>query len=129
MKRITFLTLILTLLVIGNAYAGWYVISADTNTAVSYVYYLPDADDLDSRNEFAIESDYIVPVNEAEYRSGKIKAKMKSSEEANKKKDDDEEEAEMALIYHRIFTNAYKELKAEGKAFKQMHKHIDPEDL
>ena len=109
--------------------AAWYIIDTETNRAVGITQYKPDEEDLASRNEIAISSDEDVLVEEAEYVNGKIKVRMKSQEEKNKKEEADEEEAEMAIVYHRMFTDTYKLLKAEGKTFKHMHKHIDPDDL
>ena len=122
--------LILSMLFITiQAHAAWYIINQDTNRAVSVADYKPDEADLASRNEIAIQSDEDVALEDAEYLNGKIRKRAKSQAEKNAIKEAEEEEAEMGQVYHRMFTDTYKALKAEGKTFKYMHKHIDAEDL
>ncbi len=70
-----------------TAHADWYIINSDTNRATSRIKYKPSLEDLATRNEIAIESDAIIPVDMAEYRNGDIKERMKSSEEKNKEKE------------------------------------------
>ena len=112
-----------------QAHAAFYIINQDTNRAVAIINYLPDAEELAMRNEIAIESDENISIDEAEYVNGNIQGRMKSQAEKNAEQEALEEQEEMALIYHRMFMDAYKLLKAEGKDFKHMHKHIDPSDL
>jgi len=121
----TIFTLLFLLSVINPAFAGWYIISKDTNRAVACTDYQPNEDDLESRDEFAFYSDEKISISKAEYFNGGIRERILSQEEKNAKQEAEEEQAEMATIYHIMFEEAYKEARKRGYMFKKMDKHVD----
>ena len=132
MKKL--LTILLIFVMSTAAYAGtkeyiYYVIDLDTNRCLAKTTYEPDPAELEALNQVAIGSKDDIPMEDAEMVNGKIKIRTKSQEEKNAEQEMSEETEEMALIYHRMFTNTYQQLRDEGVQFKYMHKHIDPDDL
>ena len=85
--KIKFLVILFLVFSVTTASSDWYIIDIDTNRATSKTQYQPSVSDLDSRNEFAVESDSTISVYMAEYRNGKIEERMKTQEEKNKEKD------------------------------------------
>ena len=123
--------LILTIcfiLISSQAFSSWYIFNAE-NRCVGITQYEPDSADIESRGEFKVFTNATIPLVEAEYLNGKVKKRVKSQAEKNADKELEDEADEMAQVYHKMFTKAYKDLKAEGKTFNHMHKHIDPDDL
>lgn len=106
------------------ASADWYIIN-NKNEVVARCRYQPDIKDLKTRNEIAVHSDIDLSLMEVEYRDGKIVRLVKSQKEIDEEVTEKEEKDEMAIIYHRMFREAYKKAKEEGYTFKKMGKHID----
>ncbi len=78
MKRYLFMAIILSIFCIeGLAHAKWYTFD-ENNQAIAKTQYEPDVQDLNLRNEFAVFSKSDIRLTKAEYRGGKVKAKIKS---------------------------------------------------
>ena len=121
MKRV-YLVLIILLAFTIPCSAGWYVISLDTNRATSKTNYLPDANDLATRNEIAIFSEEDIPLKDAELMDGKIKVRAKSQAEKNEIADKKAEREDRALIQKKMKELAYDALVVENVKFKKLKK-------
>lgn len=121
MKRIIFIIAIL--LVSRVASAEWYVFNTD-NRCIAKIKYQPDSADLASRDEMAVFDSVKIDIEDAEYHNGKVKVRAKSQEEKNAELDLAEEAAEMAVVYHVMFREAYKKAYEEGGSFTKLDKHV-----
>lgn len=99
------------------AFAEWYIVNQD-NEVVSTASKMPDAADLESRNEIAVFVKDAVPFSEAEYRNGKIVKHVETTKEKEAKQERLEKIQEEQMIIQKLRENAIKELKAEGVDLK-----------
>jgi len=75
----------------------------------------PDKKDLESREEFIVNSSERIPLMEAEYKDGKIVKYVKTPEEIEKEKQLREEMQRESLIQQKIRKMAEQALIDEGK--------------
>lgn len=97
------------LLISVQANADWYIMTKDSRV-IARTMYLPDINDLNSRGEFAIESNEDFMIGDVDYRNNKLVKHVKTAEEVQKEKElKDKKEKEEQVKQETI-----KKLKALG---------------
>lgn len=102
-----------------TAHASWYIFNSD-NKCISIAEYKPSLEDMATRNEYAVESDVLLPVDETEYKNGKIQIIKKSAEDLAIEVRKEARRQEKLEIEKRMEKIAYEQLKAEGTIFKEV---------
>ena len=76
------LILILLLFIPTVAHADWYIMKADS-TVIGRSVYQPNVADLNTRGDFAIQSNETIPIGQADYRNGQIVQHVPTSAEVS----------------------------------------------
>ena len=95
------------------AFADFYVVNLD-NEVIANCKYQPDIKDLESRDEIAIFSKKDIPLEEVEYRGGKIVKHVKTASEIQEEESKRLERERHILIMERVIKIAEDQLIAEG---------------
>jgi len=107
-----FITILLLVGICAFAYADgfWFVVDIN-NIVVSKADKKPDKKDLDSRNEISIKENQDIPLDQAEYRDGKIVFHVKTLEEKEAKAIADATHAEIEMVRNRAMQMACEDLE------------------
>lgn len=113
--------ILITIALKCDAAQWWYLVNND-NRVVAKQNGPGNAVNLAKDNLIAIESSEDIPLDQAEYRNGKIILHKETTAEKNDRTSKEETAAEEKMVSDKIHKMAFDALKAEGKTFKHLDK-------
>ncbi len=116
---VTLVLLFLLFSIVSSLYAEIYYVINKEGEVIVKCYYEPDKDDLASRDEIAVKSNEDIPLEEVEYKNGKIQRKTKIQEEIIS----DEQEA-IVIIQRQILQLTIEKEKAEELGFIELARQL-----